>query len=239
MPKSALVYQTFDSEIFGLPFYRVADPGSPSLAGEIANLAAAGRFAVDAKLSAGDTEGLARLEALGFRRVCGQTLLTHDLAGPDAPRGGIAARILDRLELDAETLRAHAAGFRFARFLQDPRLPAAGAQRLLERWIANSLGGRCKLAVIGRDFCSFRAAGDEIVIDLLSCLETGQGHASALLQAVIAHGRARAARSIRVVTESENAPALRAYERNGFRRCGALVVLHLVAEAGQPAEALP
>ena len=232
MTGSALVYQAFDSDAFGVPFYRLADRADPRLpprlADEIAALSAAGPVVVDAKLAEHERDATAALKALGFRPVCMQIGLSHDLETDGTMRGSSDVRIVPRLDLDAATLRAHARGFRFARFLQDPCLPRAASQRLMARWIANSLGGRRSVAALGHDFCSFEDRGREVVIDLLSCLETGKGHATALLQAVLAHARDQAAGRVRVVTEAENRRSLAVYERNGFRRGGRFVVLHLV-----------
>ena len=236
MPRSALVYQAFDSDVFGVPFYRLSDPASVRVAEDIAALSDQGDFIADAKLPMGEAQAIAALERLGFRRICSQVELSHDLAESGAMKSVPAARLADRLALEAESLSAHAAGFRFARFLQDPLLPQAASRRLMERWIANSLSGRCKLAVIGSDFCSFKDKGAELVIDLLSCLETGRGHASGLLQAVLAHARDKGAERVRVVTEAENRPAMRTYRRNGFRPSapdgGTALVLHLVRAFG-------
>ena len=236
MPRSALVYQAFDSDVFGVPFYRLSDPAAPGVAEDIAALSDKGAFIADAKLPMGEADAIAALERLGFRRICSQVELCHNLAEADAVESAVAARLADRLELDAATLSAHAAGFRFARFLQDPLLPRAASRRLMERWIANSLSGRCKLAAIGSDFCSFKDKGPEIVIDLLSCLDTGRGHASGLLQAVLTYGRDKGAERVRVVTEAENLPAMRTYRRNGFRPSvsegGTTLVLHLVRAFG-------
>ena len=68
----------FDSEIFGFPFYRIADPDHRALPNALNRAASRGRFAVDAKVDAVHMKQIARLERLRLSRICTQITLVND-----------------------------------------------------------------------------------------------------------------------------------------------------------------
>jgi hypothetical protein len=98
----------------------------------------------------------------------------------------------------------------------------------MARWIENSLSGRFKVASIGRNFCTFGLAGDELAIDLLSCLDARQGFATRLLHSLATSAAATGAKRIRVTTEAENLGAVRLYLSCGFFPVRSTVCMHRV-----------
>jgi hypothetical protein len=218
-----IIHSEFDSGIFGVPFYRVLDAGAAGLA-EALDALSGGAVIADAKLPASDLAAAARLSALGFQKA--STLI--EFGG--APAGGQVPDpdLRHELSLSHEDLASHAQGFRFQRFRQDARIPEARSVTLMERWIDNSLGGRRETVAIGRNFCTFAVSGERLTVDLLSCLDTGQGVAGRLLAALHGIAGARGCRDIRVATEAENLAALRTYLRAGLLPVETWAALHLV-----------
>ena len=121
----------------------------------------------------------------------------------------------------------HARNFRYDRFSLDPRLPEQGRVALYRAWITNSLV-RYEAAWAGRDFCTFKEDGRELVIDLVSVLVAGQGIGGRLVRAVRSAAGLRGLEGVRVVTEVENRSAWRLYSREGFAVDGYVHVFHLV-----------
>jgi len=224
---AALAFQQFDTDAFEISFHRVTDARAPDLEREVAALVAKPPVILDAKLPAEDIAGSTRLLKLGFRKICTQIGLSHDLRGTiGAPtRSTIEARI----ELPEDSIRAHAHQFTFDRFSLDPEIPVAGHDRLYSRWMKNSLTGEaCLVAVCGHNFITFKDTPDGVKSDLTSVLDSGQGIASDLLTAILRHARDRNARLVEVVTECENRPAWRLYLKAGFMPAAFVSVFHCV-----------
>jgi hypothetical protein len=223
-----LKYLEFDSDIFGIPFYRIANPDHRQLSNALRRAASRGQFAIDAKVDTTDRRCIARLERLGLVRICTQITLVDDRLPVATQRSDPEVVLSDCLEMDARTISAHAEGFRFARFNQDPRLPRTDVRRHMRRWIANSLGGTFQVLSIGRNFCTFRLVGDDLTIDLLSCLDTRRGYARRLLFSLAETGAVMGARRIHVTTEAENLAALRLYLACGFFPFRSTTCLHRI-----------
>jgi RimJ/RimL family protein N-acetyltransferase len=226
MSSDCLSLLKFDSDVFGVPYYRVTLIDAPELADELAERQSHGPLIADAKLAAGDVEQEGRFTRLGFRRVSTQ----HRLIAKCAEDNGTldTVQMSDRLALDPADITAHAASFRFSRFFQDPMVPPEDALRFMETWISNSLNGRRKVVAIGRNFCTYHERDAAIEIDLLSCLDRKQGIAARLLAAVREIAFSEGLPAVHVVTEGENAPALRTYASAGFGLSEALLAMHLV-----------
>lgn len=223
MPGPGVVRSDFDSEIFGVDFYRVVSNEIGLVRHEIEVLPRE-RLIVDAKIAADDLGLVAGLGAIGFRKA--STLVEFETkpaadtaADPDLSRS---------LELGSEDLDAHARGFRFQRLMQDVRLDRARTTELMRRWIKNSLAGRRETLAIGRNFCTFSVDRQRMTIDLLSCLDKGQGIGGRLLRSVHAEATARGCTEVRVTTEAENIGAMRLYSAAGFRPVAAWAAMHLV-----------
>lgn len=222
MAGAAIERSEFDSEVFGLDFFRVAVPDANRVAIELTKLPQNGAV-VDAKLDAGDFVTLGRFDALGFRRAA--TLVEF----ASQPLAGTAEFDVQRsLLLDPDSLDAHARGFRFQRFAQDSRLPVEKAVELMRRWITNSLAGRRETMAIGQNFCTYDVADGRLTIDLLSCIDRGRGMAAQLLGAIHQEAAARGCHEVRVTTEAENVTAMRVYMSGGFRPRAAYAAMHLV-----------
>jgi GNAT superfamily N-acetyltransferase len=219
--------QAFDSDAFGIPWYRVVDVTAPALAAELERLESAGPHAIDAKLPAEALDHARLLQGLGFRRICTQFELKHPLAAATQAVTGVA--FSDELALPDDLLWRHAGNFRSDRFSQDPLLPEDGVRTLYRRWIGNSLSGRKQVAHDGRNFCTYAERPSGWSIDLVSVLDPGQGVGTRLLAALIARAGDRGAPSFSVVTECENPAAWRLYLKSGFTPSCFVSVFHKVA----------
>ena len=223
----AVKFQQFDTDAFGVPFYRVTNWRSTDLKSDISMLVGAPPVIVDAKLPAEDIETSACLTKLGFSKVCTQIELFHALDGPQ--RAPERSKIRATVVFPEAVIRAHVAHFAFDRFALDINLPAGGHDTLYERWMRNSLeGGRCSIALRENNFITFRDAPASVKIDLVSVLDKGRGIATDLLNAILCHARERKARHVEVVTECENLPAVRLYLKAGFKPSRFYSVFHFV-----------
>lgn len=223
MSGPGVVRSDFDSEIFGVDFYRVVSNDIGLVRFAIQELPRE-RLIVDAKIAADDLDLVAGLDAIGFRKA--STLVEFEASTvADATADPGLSR---SLELGSEDLGSHASGFRFQRLMQDARIDRARTTELMRRWIANSLAGRRETLAIGRNFCTFSVDEGRLTIDLLSCLDKGQGIGARLLRSVHAEAAARGSNQVRVTTESENIPAMRLYSSAGFRPFAAWAAMHLV-----------
>jgi len=218
--------QAFDSDAFGIPFHRVVRFDPDGVVGETKRLEAAGPHVIDAKLPAEDLENAFLLQRAGFRRICTQFELVHDLEEPLSRAIGI--EFSDRLELPDELLWEHARNFVYDRFSMDPLLPPEGGRTLYRRWIGNSLTGRRRVVHDGRNFCTYAEGDGRVSIDLVSVLDGGRGIGSRLMAALVGLARERGAGSIVVVTECENRPAWSLYLKCGFRVSRFMSVFHKV-----------
>jgi GNAT superfamily N-acetyltransferase len=222
-----LIPVDFESRAFGFLFYRVMRFDEGQLRTELAGVADARPMAADSKVSADDVVASHGLMRLGFRKVCMQITLRHDLTLPPEPPCS-EVRIADRLDLEEEAIWAHARNFTRDRFSLDPLLPATGRHRLYYQWFCNSFGGSKHVAYIGPNVCTFSRKGDDIVIDLFSILEQRRGNGSRLTTAVLEHARQSGASSVLVTTECENRAAWSLYQRKGFVPVTYTSVFHLV-----------
>lgn len=225
MDGAAIVRSEFDSEIFGVGFFRVVRMDGAAVRDALSRLPDR-PLIVDAKVPADAFEMIAALDAAGFRRA---STLVEFSAVPE-PRSGRDTAVARALSLSEDDLDTHAHGFRFQRFRQDARIPAEASVRLMRRWIANSLAGRREVLAIGRNFCTYAVDGERLVIDLLSCPDGGQGMAGRLLEAIEAEAAMRGCRELRVTTEAENVAAMKVYLRAGFRPALAWAAMHLVRD---------
>ena len=217
----------FDTQAFRFPFYRVTRFDEVQLAADLAALGDVRPMAADAKAPAGNVAMTHGLMRLGFRKVCMQITLRHDLAAPDEiPASEV--RIAGRLGLGEEIVRAHARNFTKDRFSLDPLLPGEGRYRLYHQWLRNSLGGAKQVAHIGPNLCTFSRRGDDVVIDLISILEQRRGYGARIIGAVVEYARHTGAASVRVTTECENAAAWSLYLRKGFVPEAYTSAFHLV-----------
>jgi GNAT superfamily N-acetyltransferase len=223
---TSVAQQAFDTEIFGLPFYRVMDLDQADLERDLPPLLRRKPVIVDAKVPADRSDLVRFLLGFGFRSVCTQVTLVHDLAKVPVTPQRVDVRA--HVEFDAETLHAHVANFQADRFARDPLIHSTEHDRLYERWIENSLA-RMQAAVHGRNFCSFAIQDRRVSIDLLSVLDKKQGIGRNLVSAVLREAARQRKESVAVVTECGNEAAWRLYLRCGFRPDGFTDCLHFVS----------
>lgn len=212
---TCLARQDFDSRAFGCDFYRVTAYDYAVLAEELPRLRAMARVMADARIAAEDLAADRFFQAQGFRKVTVQVRY----ASPVDPGLADGPDPLDTAEnrLAPGDIARHVANFRYDRFGLDAFAPKAGRDRFQAAWIGNTLASPAiRKVYAGASFVSFKLAGGEAAVDLVSVLEHRRGLGSALMGRVLrAAARAGCAR-LTVVTEIENQPACRMYVKNGF-----------------------
>ena len=223
MDLTCLARQGFDSEAFGLDYYRVIHFDYDALARE--SLALTPPFMIDAKLPAQDIAGSKDLQNIGFRKICVQPTYVLELSGNP---GVAAGEPQGKVDMAQAELGAHAANFPFSRFGLDPRVTDAERITHQRKWLVNTMSADDILKFLEQGaFVSFKIREGAVVIDLVSALASARGKGSLLigrLKAWAAHtGHSR----IEVTTECENIPAGLFYQKNGFRLDRAVAAFHM------------
>jgi len=214
----------FDEPFLRVACYQLSPPIEPS---DLAALNAArgkGPIFVSAKIDASNDDTAKRLGQLGFRKICTQMLLRVRLDGASCSAGDVL--ITERLDLDPADVRVHATQLG-GRFRQDPLIPRDAAINLYAAWVRNSTSGAKRVASIDRNFVSFEDRGGVRWIDLVSVLDKRQGIAVRILTAIIGDALRTGLKEVKVVTGSDNIPALGAYRKAGFELERSLVIFHL------------
>ena len=125
--------QAFDTQIFGVPFFRIVALDLPALREELPPLLRRPPLIIDAKIPANAHDAARFLHGFGFRTSCTQIALTHRLCPvPDCPS---AVRFASSIDLPELTIRAHAENFRSDRFSLDFRIDRAARENLYAAWI--------------------------------------------------------------------------------------------------------
>lgn len=227
MPNSAfkvLKSDAFASRWLGVSVYHVKAIDKQMLVEEIQRLQANSYF-IDAKLRPDDTLRPALAEQLQFIQVC--TQLTFELEvkrSYDVPKHSVTEK---KVNLSVSHLEAHAQNFPYSRWSQDHRILGNAKQRFMTEWIRNSTSGKRQLVADGPNFISYDwVKTGTVVIDLVSVLDQGRGVGQRLLKQLVEDGAAQGASKILVTTEAENLPAVRLYEKCGFRICNSTLCFH-------------
>ncbi len=172
----------------------------------------------------------AMMQDLGFRLVTVRSTYEMAIAATRAsapPRAGVRLYRLadapsihqDDLSRLADTIGAT------SRYFKDPRIPRVAARRVYETWLSNSLyGGYAQdvvLAFRGERLIglhTLRAREETLTVDLIGVVleAQGDGLGARLLQEGLTVAGAFQSTRARVVTEAENVPACRMYQRQGF-----------------------
>jgi hypothetical protein len=213
----------FDREFLGRPCYRLRPPITDAEWNQFDRLAFGNSIFADLKSPASDLATASQALRRSFRKICIQVELLHCLAEvqpADEVTFGNALTLTD------EQKRMHAEHFVTSRFRQDHDLPCEQAIHLYTRWIANSVSGAKRLAMVDVDFCSFEDRDGVRKIDLLSVLNKRRGHATELLRAVLTDAKSSALRKVVSTTELENEAALKAYKATGFEIEAFTTVFH-------------
>ena len=218
--------QAFDTQVFGVPFFRIVALDLPALREELPAVLRRRPLIIDAKIPASAHDAARFLHGFGFRTVCTQIALAHRLS--PVPNYPAAVTLVSSTDMSESTIRAHVENFRSDRFSLDFRIDPAARDNLYTAWIRNSIGGRTQLALYGANFCSFQEGCDALTIDLLSVLDKRRGIGRNLVNAVLALARGRGMRAVEVVTECGNEAAWRLYLSCGFAVTGFLDCLHYV-----------
>lgn len=231
-----LAEDQFVSEHLGAAVYRLMQVTRGDEA--LALLAAAPRpLMVEAKVPVADVATVAKLTALGFRVIDTGIQLdvpTSALRAVMPSRDRVPWRVRDAVPGDREAVeRVTGDNLVTSRFHLDPQIGPERATRLKRAWVGNYFerrrGERLLVAETDQGVGGFLLTlekGTEGVIDLVGIdpLMRGMGVLGGLLRAWI--DRAPALRRLVVGTQVSNVRSLRAYNRLGFRVCGAAYALH-------------
>jgi ribosomal protein S18 acetylase RimI-like enzyme len=161
-----------------------------------------------------------RAEDAGFRLTDVRVALARATAG-DA-----SSRVRPARPGDEEPLRRIArSNHRITRFYADPRFPRERCDDLYETWIARSLDGWADAVLVaeadGRaaGYVSLHARAGSGSIGLIGVDPEARGRrlGPALVLGAVAWCRERELPEVTVVTQGRNVPALRMFERCGFR----------------------
>lgn len=223
MDLTCLARQGFDSEAFGLNYYRVVHFDYDALAREFSALTPP--FMIDAKLPAQDIAGSKCLQDLGFRKVCVQPTYVLELTGTP---GVAVGEPLGKVDMAQADLKAHAANFPFSRFGLDPQVTDAERIAHQRMWLVNTMASNDILKFVEQSaFVSFRTREGAVVIDLVSALASARGKGSLLLGRLKAWAAFKGYSHIEVTTECENILACLFYQKNGFRLDRAVAAFHI------------
>ncbi len=157
----------------------------------------------------------------------GRLVISHYPVGPPSPR------------LIALAVAAGA----YSRFRRDPRIPSERFHALYERWITRSTLGEIADAVlvararetpddpIGLVTLSITEAAGSIGLIAVEQKSRGCGVGSFLLRRGHHWLASCGAQSVSVVTQLDNQPACRLYEKAGYQRCDVKLVYHFWPQA--------
>lgn len=164
------------------------------------------------------------------------TFAVDDLAGLDpAPAASRRVRRYEHKTCTPELERLAIQSGGQSRFAVDPKIPRERFESLYRLWMRKSIGGDLAQGVLvageaGRiegviTLADKDGAGS---IGLIAVDESarGRGLGSALIRSALHWARARSLERMRVVTQGDNLPACRLYEKHGFERVGVQSFFH-------------
>lgn len=232
----------WDSEFFGLPIARTTASGlrPVDLEQAVRACAEAGIRCLYCELDPSDPAATARAQALGFRLIELRLRFHHDLRQPaDATPLAFAEPVL---AVDTCVQPEDIAGLEDialsiapqSRFAVDQRFGDEASRRLYLRWLHSSLQAGTMTFLLARlagrvaGFATLKAAAQFLHLELIGVdpAARGQGVGARLLQAAVDAATAAGAAGIEVVTQGRNVPAIRLYERAGFRLAYATYYFH-------------
>ena len=221
---ASISYQEFDSDVFGVPFFRINDFEENDVEEQLEELVKKESVIIDAKIDASDLKRGRLLQKHGFRKVCTQVELT---AVPK-PRNN-AHNPSTGYHLSASQIVQHVNNFVYDRFSLDYFLNKTSRDDLYAKWISNSLSNP-EIIVFSRDagFCTAKERSNQVTIDLISVLDKKQGTGSLLLRDLSSYAYAKKVSAITVITECENADAVRFYLNNWYQFTRFLSCYHYV-----------
>ena len=217
----------WDTAFFGRKIGRVLPGTSGTEIGEALALALKENFSyLTCRLDAADIGTVQMLEREGFYLTDFGLVFGRGVEGLERPPQ--AAR--PATPEDAEAVGKIAGGlFGTGRFYRDPFFTASEAERLYRVWAENSVKGAAdKVFLIdGEGFVTCTMSGGEGEVPLIgvSAGSWGKGTGSALMLGALAWFRERGAANVKVRTQAGNLPAIRFYERLGFRAVSADITM--------------
>lgn len=220
---------SFDSEALNGPVLKIWLPEAPDEA-ELRSLLDRERPDLACCFAAYARANIVALERLGFSLISVRQTYERqlDVADPAPVLPGVDLVLCSETEArpSREEVQALAAVIGpTSRYFKDERIPADRSLRLYETWLTNSLRGGYAddgvLAYVGGRFAgaiTLKVGKSRGLIDLLGVLPHAQskGLGNALLSRGAARLRALGATAMETVTEAENIPGCRLYQRNGF-----------------------
>lgn len=219
----------WDSEFFGVSVGRVA-PATTDLVAAAAEADAKGVDCTYLLLAADDADRLMEAQRAGFTVVDIRIELGAETVSVDDPDHG--CRIADP-DADASWLKRIASQrFTNSRFFADPHFGREAAGGLFEAWITRGLAGDGRQVVVLDDRAGFVICGrdtslHEGIIELIATSDSAaRGSGLRLMSGAHDWFLAQGLRSASVVTQVANVPALRLYERVGYRARRTDIWLH-------------
>ncbi len=236
------------SDVLETPSWKVAGIAASTPVSELrAQLEQHGKSAAffTAKILTTETQAVANAARVGFRVV--DVNMTFDWAPPaETPGAGRAAAATFGTAGgdDAVAIENIAAGcFRYTRFHLDDAIGLDRANEIKRQWARNACRGRAATVYVARlagSVVGFLAVlesrslnGSDAIIDLVGvdAAHQGQGIGRGLSHMFVEAWRGRADR-LRVGTQVSNVPAMRLYEKMGFRIAESAYVLHAHVKDG-------
>jgi len=187
------------------------------------------RCFVDAKLGVGDIQGVALLQASGFRLVDTTIQLDRPVAHGRTTAGVRPAEPKDRQTVE----RLAEQSFTFSRFHQDPDIPRSVADRIKRAWVGNYFEGKrgqhLLVAEVAGEIAGFLQLLQQdslLTIDLIAvdARHRGKGLAGRMIGG--AEAMLPEIEHLRVGTQAANTRSLRSYIADGFSFFSAQHVLH-------------
>jgi RimJ/RimL family protein N-acetyltransferase len=173
----------------------------------------------------------AAAEDAGFRLMDVRVELARSSAG------GERAQLREAVPEDEAVLRRFAREHhRITRFYSDRHFPDERCDDLYETWIARSLAGWADVVLVaeleGRPVGYMTVHADQAAgrgslgLSSVASEVRGQGLGHALVRGAVGWCRERDLGEVTVVTQGRNVPALRVFERCGFRICDVALWFH-------------
>lgn len=209
-----LELQRFDTNIFDVNFYRLSNINLVDLKDCLNRISSEKKYIIDTKIDSTEIDVSYDLLSLGFHKICNQIEFVFN---PKNKIDGIRSKIDIKRDINESLATELAKNFVYDRFSQDPRISKTKKNIFYKEWIINTFkSDEIYLACLDEDFCSFKIFKNEIIIDLLSVINKRKGNASDLLCSINNYAVLHNFKTIKVVTEVENLPAIKTYLKNGY-----------------------
>lgn len=222
----------FQREVVVLAIKEHGDALARELPGILAECQKKTPVLVCAKVPTEKINTVTLLEAAGFRVVDTNIVLRKPVEKGKALSGNCEVRLAT--EYDVGGVRAIARSeFQYSRFHMDPNVDNKMADQFKAEWAGNFFSGqrgeRMVIAEIDDQLAGFLQLlhdGNKLIIDLMAVASAFRRCNVSTDMILYAEDRAAGFDCIQVGTQAGNIPALRFYEKVGFRCVGSSYVLH-------------